>query len=171
MIERELTFLAATLPEGLLDCSNKQITDLYVENGTNHADLRIRQNGDRHEITRKQPVAEGDASTQTEVTIPINATEFASFANTTAKRISKRRYYYNYDGQTAEFDVFEDALDGLVVVDFEFETDAAKAAFVMPDFCLTDITQEKFIAGGVLAGKSYEDITFELDRFGYQAIR
>ena len=37
----------------------------------------------------------------------------------------------------------------------------------MPDFCLADVTQEKFIAGGMICGKSYEDIEKELKRFNY----
>ena len=62
-------------------------------------------------------------------------------------------------------------LAGLVVIDFEFTTEAEKASFSMPDFCLADITQEKFIAGGVLAGKSYTDIESDLQRFSYQKLQ
>ena len=58
-------------------------------------------------------------------------------------------------------------LDGLVVVDFEFGTEEEKLAFEMPDFCLVEVTQEEFIAGGMLAGKSYEDIKEKLEEFGY----
>ena len=46
-------------------------------------------------------------------------------------------------------------------------TIAEKDSFVMPEFCLVDVTQEKFGAGGMLAGKSYEDIEQHLKRFGY----
>jgi len=63
--------------------------------------------------------------------------------------------------------VFEDGLGGLVVVDFEFESENEKESFEMPDFCLAEVTQETFIAGGVLAGKDYSDIKGELDRFDY----
>ncbi len=37
----------------------------------------------------------------------------------------------------------------------------------MPDFCLVEVTQEDFVAGGMLCGKSYEDIKADLDRYGY----
>jgi hypothetical protein len=40
----------------------------------------------------------------------------------------------------------------------------------MPDFCLTDITREEFVAGGMLCGKKYEDIDNELKRFGYERL-
>ena len=37
----------------------------------------------------------------------------------------------------------------------------------MPDFCLKEVTQELFIAGGMICGKSYEDIEENLKRFNY----
>lgn len=40
----------------------------------------------------------------------------------------------------------------------------------MPDFCLADITQEDFIAGGMICGKTYADIESEVQRFGYVKI-
>jgi CYTH domain-containing protein len=170
MIELELTYLAKVLPTNLKDCQSKKIIDLYVDNGTDHFDLRIRRNGDKFELTRKTPVDDGDASKQTETTIDLNQTEFESFSNTKSKRIEKTRYYFKHEGHTAEFDVFEDELDGLVLVDFEFETEAEKDSFKIPEFCLEDITQETFIAGGVLAGKTYNDIKEKLDKFNYKSL-
>ena len=61
-------------------------------------------------------------------------------------------------------------LKGLVVIDFEFETIEEKDAFKMPEFCLVDITQEVFIAGGMVCGKKYEDIENELKRFNYNKL-
>lgn len=170
MIELELTYLAKALPANLKDCQSKKIIDLYVDNGTDHFDLRIRRNGDKFELTRKTPVDDGDASKQTETTIDLNQTEFESFSNTKSKRIEKTRYYLEHEGHIAEFDLFESELDGLVLVDFEFETEAEKDSFEMPEFCLEDITQETFIAGGFLAGKSYNDIEAELSRFNYKPL-
>lgn len=170
MIELELTYLAKSLPDNLVRCESKEMVDLYIENGTDHADLRVRKSGDVYELTRKTPVAEGDASAQQETTIALNEAEFESLSGVHARRIEKTRYYVAHEGRTAEFDVFKGELAGLVVIDFEFATEAEKAAFVRPDFCLADITQERFIAGGVLAGKSYADIESELDRFSYQSL-
>ena len=41
----------------------------------------------------------------------------------------------------------------------------------MPDFCLVDITQETFIAGGVIAGKTLEDIQSELLTHNYKVLQ
>lgn len=40
----------------------------------------------------------------------------------------------------------------------------------MPDFCLAEVTEEDFVAGGVICGKSYADIESELARFGYEKL-
>ena len=39
-----------------------------------------------------------------------------------------------------------------------------------PKSLLADVTPEEFIAGGVLAGKNYDDIAGDLDRYGYKKI-
>ncbi len=169
MIELERTFLAKYLPEGLKECDSKKIIDLYVENETDHCDLRIRRSGDSYEITRKIPV-DDSASKQIETTIPVNAEEFDSLATIRCKKVEKTRYYYDYEGTTAEFDVFENDLAGLVLVDFEFETESERDVFQMPEFCLADITPELFIAGGVIAGKIYADVKADLDRWEYKKL-
>lgn len=171
MIELELTYLAKSLPSNLKECSSKKIVDLYVDNGTDHFDLRIRKNGTAFELTRKTPVEDGDASKQNEITIPINEAEFESFLSVRSRKVEKTRYYFPYGDKTAEFDVFEGALEGLVVIDFEFATEEEKSRFVMPDFCLVDITQETFIAGGVIAGKTLEDIQSELLTHNYKVLQ
>lgn len=74
------------------------------------------------------------------------------------------------EGKMAEIDVFVDELKGLVLMDFEFNTVEEKSAFKMPGVALVDVTQEDFIAGGLLAGKTYNDIVLELKRFNYKQI-
>lgn len=58
----------------------------------------------------------------------------------------------------------------MVVVDFEFDNKEEKDKFEMPDFCLADVTQEEFIAGGMICGKSYEDVEKDLKKFSYKKI-
>ena len=70
----------------------------------------------------------------------------------------------------AEIDVYQDNLQGLCVVDFEFKTKEEKDAFKMPDFCLCDVSQEKTFAAGLLAGKGYDDIKSFLDKLNYKNI-
>lgn len=170
MIELELTYLAKYLPQGLTGCPSKEIIDIYIPASQPHPKLRIRQNGDTYEITKKEPVQGGDASKQEEQTIKLTSAEFQTLSQLEGKKAHKIRYYFPSERRTAEIDVFQGPLKGLVVVDFEFDTEVEKAKFAMPDFCLAEITQEDFVAGGMICGKSYQDIQDQLDRFGYKKI-
>lgn len=167
MIELERTFLVKKLPEGLEDCSKREMTDIYYPKEERHPTLRLRKDGNGYFLTKKSPVGE-DKSVQKEQTISLTMGEFDAFSMLEGKRLDKVRYHYDYKGLKAEIDVFKGALEGLVLVDFEFASEEEKQSFVMPDFCLADVTQEEFIAGGMLCGKSYEEIASELAAFGYQ---
>ncbi len=169
MIELEKTFLAKSLPSSLSSCPTKEIIDIYIPEQFEHPKIRIRQNGHKFEITKKEPL-EDNPSEMLEQTINITLEEFNQLQKLPGKKIHKIRYLYNHDGQTAEFDIFQDKLYGLVIIDFEFDSIDKKTAFTMPEFCLCDITKEQFTAGGMICGKSYEDIENKLDSFGYKKL-
>jgi len=164
--EFEVTYFVKEIPEGLFDASHKEILDIYIPKN-DHSILRIRKSGDRYEITKKIPVSGTDSSHQLENTIPLTEEEYKDLAIVEGKRVRKIRYYYGRDGVQYEVDIFQDTLEGLITVDVEFKDREALEAFVAPDWFLADITQEKFIAGGVLSGKSYGDLEEDLNRFNY----
>lgn len=166
-LELELTFLAKNIPTEITNASKKEIIDMYLPVDAEHPRIRIRKNGDKYTLVKKVPIEEGDASRQEEHTVVLTAEEFGAFSDIPARKLRKIRYSFDYNGYATEVDLFADALEGLVLVDFEFSSDEDKNNFVVPDFCLADVTQEDFIAGGMLAGKTYEDITSDLARFGY----
>lgn len=169
MIELEKTYLVKSLPNNLEDCNSVEILDIYIPKSGRHPVLRIRKRGENHRITKKEPV-ENDASNQKEDTISLSKEEYRALNKLEGKRVRKIRYYYNYHGHPAEVDVFQDKLKGLVTVDFEFDSVEEKEKFEMPDFCLADVTNEEFIAGGMLCGKSFEDIQERLKEYNYKKI-
>ncbi len=170
-IEHERTFLAKEFPPGLEDCEKKEIVDVMLPTKAHHPDLRIRKNGDRFEITRKYPVKEGDASVQHEHTVLITKEQYDELMDSVeGKRSRKIRHYFEQNGIRFEVDVYQDKLKGLVVVDAEFEGGHGKDDLIMPLWCLADITNELWVAGGMLVGKSYEDIEKELERFKYKKL-
>ena len=171
MIEREKTFLAKYIPQDVFTCESKDIIDIYIPKNQTHPHLRVRKSGDEYEITKKVQVEKDDASTQKEFTIPVTKEEYDALSGLPGKQVEKRRYYYLHNGKTIEFDIFLNDLSGLVLIDVEFSSEEEKAQFIMPDFCLVDITQEEFIAGGVLCGKTYKDISAQLQAFGYNSIK
>lgn len=169
--EYELTYLAASMPKEINDVTPVEMIDAYVPDDSSvHSRLRIRKSGDSFQITKKVPSSGGDASVHTETTLNIDEDEFDSLISNNNKKVSKLRYKVNINGSPAEVDVFKEDLEGLVVIDFEFDSEAEKNDFVAPSVCLADITQEDFIAGGLIAGKSYKDIRPDLDRFNYQPL-
>ncbi len=170
-IEYELTFLARALPLEISGLKPKRLIDIYVpEDMSVHPHLRLRQKGNSYEITKKQPVADGDSSTQVEITIPLKKEEFDTLATSSKRSVVKDRYKVIIASRPAEVDVFRDKLEGLVLIDFEFASQKEKAAFKAPDICLADVTQEAFTAGGLLAGQSYANIAAELKKYGYTSI-
>jgi len=169
-LELELTFLAKELPKGIKTVRPTRIVDVYIPDTPEHSHLRLCQKGDKYEITKKMPVAEGNASEQIEQTIPLTKDEFIAMSSCSKKRVVKDRYNIEIEGKMAEIDVFVDGLKGLVLMDFEFNTVQEKSVFKMPGLALADVTQEEFIAGGLLAGKTYDDISSELKRFNYRRL-
>jgi CYTH domain-containing protein len=168
--ELELTYLAKELPPDLASKPSKLLVDVYYPAEDPHPLLRIRQKGDSYEVTKKVMASGADSSHMLEHTIILSPEEFVALTAAPGKRVAKRRYDFDYQGRKAEIDVFEGDLSGLVVVDFEFTDRDDQLAFEMPDFCLADVTQEAFVAGGKLAGKSYADIQADLDRYDYQQL-
>jgi CYTH domain-containing protein len=169
--EFELTYLAKNLPSNFSsETKSKEILDIYLPASAEHATLRVRKRGNVYEITKKEPVSGTDSSHQNENTIPLTKEEFNELATIQGKRVRKIRYYYEESGTTYEIDVFQDSLEGLVLVDVEFNSNDEKAKFIPPEWTLADVTQEKFIAGGVLCGKSYRDIESQLIQYGYERI-
>lgn len=167
-IELERTFLARSFPPTMQGVQPIRLKDVYVpDTGTLHPRLRLRKKGDRYEITKKVPIAGADASAHTETTIPLEQDEYEALARSSTKFVEKDRYNVDIDGYSAEVDVFVGVLKGLVLIDFEFETAADMDAFIQPDVCLADVTQEDFIAGGLLAGRTYADIAHDLAWFDY----
>lgn len=170
MIELEKTYLAKFIPKDLRNCKKREIIDTYIPKSKAHPTLRIRKDGNKFEITKKEPIDSSDSSVQKEDMIPLSAAEFESLSKINGKKSSKTRHYYPFKNKIAEIDVFHGKLEGLVLVDFEFKTKEEKQSFEKPDFCLVDVTQEEFIAGGMLCGKTYKDIEKRLESFGYNKL-
>ncbi|MFH1978003.1 MAG: CYTH domain-containing protein [Candidatus Aenigmatarchaeota archaeon] len=169
MIEIERTFLVKKIPD-LTEAKKIEMVDVYFPENSDHPTLRLRSRGNKYEMTKKEPTSDGDASKQKEHTIPLIEEEFISLSRIPGKCVEKTRHVLEINGRTAEIDVFHGALSGLVLADFEFEKEEEKNAFEMPEFCLVDVTQELFLAGGMLCGRSYSDIEEELKKFGYEKL-
>jgi CYTH domain-containing protein len=169
-LEIELTFLASRLPQEIMDAAPKRLVDIYIPENSSFPIVRLRQKGDEFEITKKVAVREGDFSSHIEHTISLTNDEFEAMRKSSNRTVEKDRYFVKIDNFRAEVDVFLGELLGLVMIDFEFENEDARVHFRTPTCCLADVTQEEFVLGGQLAGKSYADIQGKLDDFNYKQL-
>lgn len=170
-VELELTYLARSLPEALIPSEGSLLRDVYFPvNSAAHPHVRLRQKGSNYFITKKTMLESGDASQHLEQTISLSQEEFTDLVRGSDRSVDKIRFNVLIGRHAADVDVFTHGLEGLVLIDFEFDSVEEMNSFIPPDCCLVDVTQEDFIAGGLLAGKSYIDISDDLKRLNYVPI-
>lgn len=170
LTEIERTYLAKSIPIDLPNCKFATIQDTYIPFSSPHPKIRVRKLNDTYELTKKVVINEYDHSMQHELTINLTREEYDELVTVNGKRLSKRRYFLPVSGKIAQVDVFLQGLLGLIVVDFEFPTEVERDSFTAPPFCGAEVTQSEFIAGGLLAGKSYAEIEPYLQKYQYQKL-
>lgn len=170
MKELERTFLCRELPHDISKAERKEVFDCYIPKNSSHPVLRIRKNGEKFCITKKKPLNE-NVTMFDEETIHVDQEEFNVLSQLNGKKLRKYRYNYPFSKNiVCEIDVFLDDLQGLCLVDFEFENEEALQSFVPPSFCSVEVTDKEYVAGGYLCGKRYENIRLELEELGYKPI-
>jgi CYTH domain-containing protein len=150
-VERERRWLADGVPRDQIR-QTLTVVDLYV-NGTR---LRLR---DMRPIDGGPPLrrlsrkADVDARTRLITSIYLPEEEFAVLAAAlVGRRITKTRHRLHAPpGILLSVDEFDGALAGLVLVEAEFQTDEALAAFSAPSFAVREVTDDPEYTGGWLA--------------------
>lgn len=168
MLELEKTYLLKTIPFDLDNYPSKKLVDHYIPVESDHPKLRLRKRWDIHEITKKTLVNEWNCSIQKEQTIDLSKLEYQALSDLPNKFISKIRYYVPYEWLTLEIDVFQDNLDGLILMDVEFSDIQTMTSFTMPDFCLADVSQNSAFAWGMLCGKSYSSLSSLIKQYRWE---
>ena len=69
-----------------------------------------------------------------------------------------------------EIDIFMGNLAGLCKAEFEVSDKQTATDFVMPPFCLVDVTDTEWLAGGKLGGVSYVELSERLTELYYQPL-
>lgn len=157
MIEIEKTFLVKNVPADLSQYKALKIKQGYIV--SKGSKLRIRSKGDKFEFTKKQRIDPTNASVQQEENINLTSEEFQKLWKLVDEYLEKTRYIIPLPGGlTAEMDIFEGKLAGLMFVDVEFPDEGQLETFVAPDWFGRDISQEEFAANDFLSGKSFETI-------------
>jgi CYTH domain-containing protein len=150
VVERERRWLCHSIPLDRV-ASVEHITDLYVT-GTRLRlrDARPEDGGPpRMRFSRKADV---NASTRLITSIYLPENELAVLAaSLPGTRLRKRRHRLApVSGVAVSIDAFDGALEGLLLAEAEFESDAALAAFPTPDFAIREVTDDPRYTGGQL---------------------
>jgi CYTH domain-containing protein len=96
--------------------------------------------------------ADVDAHTRLITSIYLTEAEFALFAHLPGETIQKTRHYVEpIGGVEVSVDRFEGRLEGLIMAEAEFDSEAAMHAFPDPDFAIREVTADPRYGGGQLA--------------------
>jgi CYTH domain-containing protein len=150
-VEHERRWLCRELPRARI-LRTEAVTDLYVTG----ARLRLREarpidgGAPKLRLSRKADV---DARTRLITSIYLPEQEFAVLAaSLPGVRIKKLRHKLQSPPDVAvHVDEFQDTLEGLIMVEAEFNTADKLAAFPMPDFAVREVTDDPRYNGGYLA--------------------
>ena len=134
--EIERKFIVERLPPADVLGHGSRLRQGYLaeENGV---EVRIRLSEQGAVLTVK--AGRGLVRTEVEVGIGAAAAE-QLWPFTAARRIDKQRHLVNLGTHTAEVDIYSGELDGLWIVEVEFESGEAAAAFAPPDWFGRELT-------------------------------
>ena len=146
MPEIERKFLVPELPQEVRSRAATRIRQGYL--GIEPAEVRVRSRDDRtHQLTVKS--AGGLA--RTEVELALTPEQFGELWPLAKSSVEKSRTLYEVDGWTAEIDAYTGKLDGLVVVEIEFPSEADANAFTPPSWFGTEVTEDPRYRNAALA--------------------
>lgn len=136
-MEIEKKFLAEILPFDLKLYPHTNISQAYI---CTNPTIRIRQSADEYFLTVKGP----GALYREEFELSITKTQFTNLAKKVETSfVSKIRYFIPIaDNLTAEVDIYENNLKGLVTIEVEFDTIKKAQDFSSPSWFGKDITDD-----------------------------
>jgi adenylate cyclase len=140
-IEIERKFLVAQPPADLDRHPSTAIEQGYLAIGDDGTEVRIR----RRDADATLTVKGSGARSRVEEELEIDGARFDRlWPLTEGRRIEKTRYEIPAgDGLTIELDVYRGALEGLVVAEVEFDSDAAADAFSGPAWLGREVTDDR----------------------------
>jgi adenylate cyclase len=147
--EVERKFVLPAAPPDLDQHPADPIAQGYLAIASDGVEVRVRRRGDRCSLTVKS----GPAHVRVEEEIAIEQERFeALWPLTEGRRLVKTRHLVPLDdGLEAEVDVYGEALEGLVVAEIEFASEAASAGFQPPAWLGREVTGDPGYANQSLA--------------------
>jgi adenylate cyclase len=148
-VEIERKFVLDEPPPGLEEHPHGRIEQGYVALDPDGTEVRVRRKGDDRTLTIKS----GAGLVRTEEEWPLDERRFAAlWPLTEGRRVVKTRYLVPLpDGLTAEVDVYDGDLRGLLTAEVEFAGEPQSAAFAPPSWLGIEVTGDPRYANRALA--------------------
>lgn len=137
-MEIERKFLTKHIPFDITVYPCKQLSQAYISFSPT---IRIRQSDDAYILTVK---GKGHLARE-EFELPLTKADYDKlFEKTEGTPVVKKRYLVPVEGgYTAEVDVYEEELEGLMTTEVEFPSLEAAEGFMAPDWFGRDVSEEK----------------------------
>lgn len=137
-MEIERKFLTKHIPFDITVYPCKQLSQAYISFSPT---IRIRQSDDAYILTVK---GKGHLARE-EFELPLTKADYDKlFEKTEGTPVVKKRYLVPVEGgYTAEVDVYEGELEGLMTTEVEFPSLEAAEGFMAPDWFGRDVSEEK----------------------------
>ena len=140
MTEIERKFLVEDAPPDLSSSPSSEIRQGYLAVDRDGTEVRVRSRDEAAVLTVKQGAGRSRAEEEMEID---RETFERLWPLTEGRRVEKRRYVFpGAEGATIEVDVYEGALEGLVVAEVEFADDDHADAFQPPAWFGREVTDD-----------------------------
>lgn len=145
-MEIERKYAIKYIPEELTAYKNKKIEQGYL---CHNPTIRIRKSNKDYYMTYKSKTGakekEGSAIIRNEVELPLTKEAYLTLrAKTDGNMVYKTRYLIPLEGGlTAELDIFEGVLEGLIFAEVEFPDVEAADSFTPPEWFGAELSSDK----------------------------
>ncbi|KKR05975.1 MAG: hypothetical protein UT34_C0001G0015 [candidate division WS6 bacterium GW2011_GWF2_39_15] len=171
MLEVERRFLLKYIPDNVREVEGTLMEDYMILTGEIHPHLRLRRKGNHYELTKKYQRDVNEKKLEMiEETIILDQREFEALRHLQTKSQKKFRYRFAQGKYTAELDLWTEDLNGLGIVEFEFDSKEEALAFHPPDYCLVEVTDMEWLAGGMISGRRYSELENQLSKLDYNPV-
>jgi adenylate cyclase len=147
-VEIERKFVLSETPAEAARAPSDRIEQGYLAISDDGVEVRVRRIGERTVLTVKK--GSGRRRLEEEMDIPV-ATFEALWPLTEERRVEKERFRLDGDGHVIELDVYDGALEGLVVAEIEFASEQASEEFDPPAWLGREVTGDERYANQRLA--------------------
>jgi adenylate cyclase len=147
-VEIERKYVLPAAPPELERFPGERIQQGYVAIAEDGVEVRVRRRGDKTYLTIKS--APGEVRVEEELAIDERRFD-ALWALTEGRRVSKTRHLVPLGDLTAEVDVYDDDLAGLVTAEVEFTSVDDSARFAAPEWLGREVTDDARYAAQSLA--------------------